>query len=236
MAVFEALPALASQASAAPAAPQPVVVMSGLVALVLSLIVWPVVGFAVVLAHEGGHAVTASMMGGTVKSIHMYGKNDSRGRGLTRATGLGPVGGLLMLLGGSLGPSIFGLGGAVLLTGGHSDAVLWISLVFLLLALLQMKNVIGGMVAVATGAVIFLVLRYGSPDGRTFFAYTWVWFLLFGGFGHVVASHWHRGDAGTLKQKTWVPVMLWSAFFGMATLAALGYGAGILLNIVHPGR
>jgi len=210
--------------------------MSGLVALILSLIVWPILGFAVVIAHEGGHAVTASMMGGTVKSIHLYRTNDPRGRGLTRAAGVGPVGGFLMLLGGSLGPSVFGLGGAALLAGGHSDAVLWISLAFLLLALLQMKNVVGGVAAVATGAVIFLVLRYGSPDGRTFFAYTWVWFLLFGGFGHVVMSGWHRGDAGILRKKTWVPVMLWSAFFGTATLAGLVYGAGILLGLVHLGR
>ena len=47
MAVFDALPALTRQASAAPAGSQSVVVMSGLVALVLSLIVWPVVRFAV---------------------------------------------------------------------------------------------------------------------------------------------------------------------------------------------
>lgn len=234
--MLEALPALSRQASAAPAGSQLVAVTSGLVALVLSLIVWPLVLFAVIIAHEGGHALTASMMGGTVDSIHVYGKNDPRGRGLTTHSGLGPLGRFFTTLAGYVGPSIFGLGGAVLLAGGHSVAVLWLSLVFLLLALLQMGNVLGRVATVATGAVLVLVLRYASPDGRTFFAYTWVWFLLFGGFGHVIATGWHSGDATTLRKRTLVPAVLWSALFGLATLAALGYGAGILLNLVYVGR
>src|SRR5205814_8719424 len=116
--------------SAAPAGSQSVVVMSGLVALVLSLIVWPVVRFAVTIAHEGGHALTASMMGGTVRSIHVYRNKDPRGRGLTTWSGVGPVGRFFTTLAGYVGPSIFGLGGSVLLAGGHSAAVLWLSLRF----------------------------------------------------------------------------------------------------------
>ncbi len=232
--MIEALPALAHKA-AAPAGSLVVVVGAGLIALLLSLIVWPVVRFAVTIAHEGGHAITASMMGGTVESIHVYRNNDERGRGITFFRGVGPFGKFFTALAGYTGPSIFGLGGAVLLAGGHSVAVLWLSLVFLLLALIQMGNILGGLAAVGTGAVVILVLRYASTEGRTFFAYVWIWFLLFGGVGHVVASGWRSGDAGELKRLSLLPATIWSGFFGLATLAALVYGAGILLNLVHVG-
>jgi len=218
---------------AAPAGSRMVVVGSGLLALFISLVVWPVVGFAVTVAHEGGHAITGSMMGGTVHSIRL-----GRGAtGVTRILGGGLLGSFLTGLSGYLGPSLFGLLGAVLLTGGHDLAVLWLSLVFLLLALLQMRNILGAVATVATGALIVLVLKYAPPHGRTFFAYTWIWFLLFGGFGHVATpGRTTSADAAGLKKLTFLPATVWDGFFWLATLAGLAYGGGILLGLVQFGR
>jgi len=228
--VIEALPALAGDVSAAPAGSRMVVIGSGLLALFVSLVVWPIVGFAVTVAHEGGHAITGSMMGGTVASITL----GKKATGLTVVRGIGPLANLLFLLAGYVGPSVFGLLGAVLLATGHALAVLWVSLVFLLLALVQMRNILGALATVATGAVIVAVLKYAPPSGHTFFAYTWIWFLLIGGFGHVVALGWgHSADAAALRKASYLPKTLWSGFFWLATLAALVYGGGILLGLVH---
>jgi hypothetical protein len=216
-----------------------VVVGAGLLALVIAVIAWPIVRFAITIAHEGGHAFTASMMGGAVDSIEIYRRNDPRGRGVTffRA---GPFATFLAALAGYLGPSVFGLVGALLLTKGQVKAVLWLSLVFLLLALLQSGNLLGFVSTISTGALIGAVLRYASEGQQLFFTYTWIWFLLIGGWGHVLLLQAGRrsgpdngSDAYQLRKMTFLPASLWSGLFWLGSLAALIYGAGILLGIVQ---
>lgn len=227
---------------AAPGHPSQVVAVgAGLLAFGLSLIVWPIVRFAVTIAHEGGHALTASMMGGSVDSIHVHRKGHPDGLGVTYFRS-GPVGTFFALLAGYIGPSAFGLGGAVLLTAGRVTVVLWLSLFFLALALFQAGNLLGRFAMIVIGAVIVLVMRYGSAGQQVFFAYTWIWFLLFGGFGHVLVLQQGRkegGDTGSdayqLRRMTFLPASLWSGFFWLLTLGALLYGGGILLGIVRPG-
>jgi hypothetical protein len=214
------------------------VVGAGLLALVLSVIFWPALRFAITIAHEGGHAVTGSVMGGRVDFIHIY----RTGGGLTHVLDVGPVGGFLFVLAGYLGPSAFGLVGALLLAEDRPDLVLWLSVLFLLLALFQAGNFWGMLTMIITGAIIFMIVRNASPGGQTFFAYTWIWFLLFGGFGHVLVLQNirkqgpdTRSDVHQLRKMTFLPASLWSGIFWLLTLAALIYGAGILLEIVRIG-
>jgi hypothetical protein len=216
-----------------------IVVMSGLLALVLSLIGWSLVRFALTLAHEGGHAFTASMMGGSVDSIHMYRQNTGKGWAETRFNGVGPFGLFFTALAGYLGPSVWGLLGAFLLVKQQASAVLWLSLFLLVLALIQAGNWLARLVTVVLGGLIVLMLHSASAGQQSFFAYTWVWLLLFGGFGQVLAFQHERrngGDTGSdavvLRTMTWLPASLWSGFFWLASLIALVVGAGILLHLV----
>src|SRR5882757_3635679 len=87
---------------------------SGLVALILTVVLWPLASFAITIAHEGGHAFTASLMGSDVKSIEVNSRQSSI-RGLTTFTKSGPLGEFLTRLAGYIGPSIFGLIGTLLL-------------------------------------------------------------------------------------------------------------------------
>ena len=219
------------------AGPPPVLVVgSGMLALVLSVTVWPIFVFVVRIAHEGGHALTGSLLGGTVKSIKIGG----RFKGETALEGLGPVGGFLSLAVGFAGPSIFGLIGAMLLAHGQLTVVLWLSLVFLALALLSTSNWFGGVVIVLVGAVIVLVIRYATGGERTFFAYTWIWLLLFGGVADVLTVQALRRRGGKveelnlLRAKTFVPTSLWSGFYWLFSVVVLVVGGGILLGIVQP--
>lgn len=217
---------------------QPLVIGSGLLALALSVVVWPVTKFATTLAHEGGHALAASTMGGTVDSIRLNGD----GSGATNVGGLGWFGKVFTGLAGYLGPSAFGLAGAVLLADDRVAVVLWLTLFFLVLALLQIGRIVGAVVVVAIGTIVVLVLRYASAGQQTWFAYTWVWFLLLSGFRHVITLQRlrklgpdSRSDAYELRTRTHLPARLWSGLFWPATLVGLGYGAAILLDLVQVG-
>jgi len=216
--------------------PQVLVVGSGMLALVLSVTVWPIFVFVVRIAHEGGHALTGSLMGGTVKSIKIGGSL----RGETTVGGLGPVGDFLSLAAGFAGPSIFGLVGAMLLAHGQLSVVLWLSLVFLALALLSASNWLGGVVIVLVGAVIVLVIRYATGGERTFFTYTWIWLLLFGGVADVLMMQAVRGrggkveEFGQLRAKSFLPTSLWSGFYWLFSVVLMVVGGGVLLGVLQP--
>jgi len=83
-----------------------------------------------------------------------------------------------------------------------------------------------------------------GKDVQTLFAYTWTWFLLVGGFRHVLEFRRIRprggkdsdSDAAVLRKMTFLPAPLWVGFFWIATFAALLYGGGILLGMLKLGR
>jgi hypothetical protein len=219
------------------AGPPPVLVAgAGMLALVLSVVVWPVVTVLVTIAHEGGHAVTGSLMGGTVKSMRI----DLKSSGSTSLGGLGPLGGFLATLAGYAGSSIFGLIGAMLLADGRVSVVLWLSLVLLVLAFLATSNWFGRVGIVLVGALIALVIRYATGGERMFFAYTWIWLLLLGGFADVLTMQALRkkggkiADLGLLRDKTYMPTSLWSGFYWLLSVVVLVVGGGILLGILQP--
>jgi hypothetical protein len=220
-------------------------VLTGLLALVIVLLGWWGVRHSITAAHEGGHALFASLLGGTVESVHIA--HPKKGS-VTAWKGSGGTIKFVVALAGYLSPSLFGLLGALLLAHGATKGVLWISLVFLAILLLQIRHLRGALIVLATGAVIFLVARNASDRAQTVFAFTWVWFLLIGGFRHVVGYVQERGkvtkknpddssDGYQLRKMTYIPTSLWVGFFWLATLAALVLGAGILLGLVgQPAR
>jgi hypothetical protein len=227
-----------------PEGSQAMVICAGLVALAASLALWPIMRFIITIAHEGSHAITGSMMGATIAKIEIFRSRPGQPRGATSYTKTaGPFGMFLTTMAGYLGPSVFGLGGALLLAAGHTEAVLSISVIFLFIALLNTGNAIGQIATIMVGAAIILIIRNASPGQQTFFAYVWIWFLLIGGFGHVLAFQSERrsgddtgSDAYRLRLMTFLPASLWSGFFWLATLAALIYGGGILLGLAHLGN
>jgi hypothetical protein len=239
------LTVFAQVAPAVPDRPSRVLVIgTGLLALLVMAALWEITKHSITIAHEGGHAMFASGTGGKVNSV----KLKRTGQGLTSVNYTGGTAKFFIALAGYLGPSLFGLLGALLLSQGKTTAVLWLTLAFLLLMLLQVANFFGFLSVVATGAVIYLVVRYASSGVQTVFAYTWIWFLLLGGTKAVVGLHAFRkaaskagkpdkeSDAVMLRQSTNVPAPMWVGFFFLTTLAALFFGGAILLGmVVEPG-
>ena len=166
-------------------APTWLVAVTGLVAFAVVAGMWVLTRAAVTIAHEGSHALTASAMGGKVDDINIY----REGGGLTNFKLEDNNSKLLLVtLAGYLGPPLFGVCGAVLLSTGRVHATLWLSFFFLVCALFLAKGWYSIVTIVATGAVIFIMIRYAGDDTQTFFTYTWIWYLLIGGIAP--CSNW----------------------------------------------
>ncbi|MBT8226979.1 MAG: M50 family metallopeptidase [Dactylosporangium sp.] len=232
------------------------VACTAILALLLVLAVWPVVRWAITIAHEGGHALFLSALGGSVGSIELGRSKGARGAVNAKKSVCG-TSFVLVLLAGYTGPSLFGLLAAILLVQGLSLPVLWLSIVFLVLVLIQvpLRNVFGILAVVTTGAVIFLFARYGGPLTQTVVAHTWIWLLLIGGFRNTVEFRGisraerraakkkekkkeeggkkpPKSDAALLHEQTHIPEPFWVGCFLLATLAALLFGGSILLGLV----
>jgi len=194
--------------------------------------VWRIARNAVTIAHEGGHALLALLTGRKLRGIRL--EFDTSGLTLSAGRPSGP-GMMFTLLGGYIAPSLVGLLGAWLLGGNRITLLLWLAVVLLLVMLINIRNVFGAISLVVTGAAVFIVSWYATPQVQAAFAYAGVWFLLFGGVRPVfeLQSLRSRGrmpesDADQLANVTHVPALFWVGFFLVVDVAALVVGAFML--------
>ena len=194
--------------------------------------VWRVARNAVTIAHEGGHALIALLTGRKLRGIRL--EFDTSGLTLSAGRPSGP-GMMFTLLGGYIAPSLVGLLGAWLLGGNRITLLLWLAVVLLLVMLINIRNVFGALSLIITGAVVFIVSWYATPQVQAAFAYAGVWFLLFGGVRPVfeLQSLRSRGrmpesDADQLAHVTHVPALFWVGVFLVVDVAALVVGAFLL--------
>lgn len=203
---------------------------ASLLAALLALVVvawrptWRLTRTAVTIAHEGGHALVAVLVGRGLTGIRLHA--DSSGVTYSTGAGRGP-GVVVMFLAGYVFPPLLGLGGAVLVAADSAQVMLWIGVVLLAATLLQIRNLYGGLAVVATGAVLVLVALRAEEDLRTGFAAALSWFLLFGGVK--ACAELRRGrrrgglrhsDADRLAELTRVSGTVWASFFLVAAAAA----------------
>jgi hypothetical protein len=217
----------------------PVLTIVGTAAVALFVVAyrpsWRVSRNLITIAHEGGHALAAVCSGRRLRGIRLH--SDTSGLTLSRGkrTGLGMV---VTLAAGYLAPSLLGVGGAALLASGRITLLLWISIVLIALMLVMIRNVFGVLSIVVTGAILFGVSWYADAKWQALFAYTAVWFLLFGGVRPLfeLARQRRRGlarnsDPDQLAGVTPAPAGLWLAFFLVVCVGSLAAG-GVLLGLV----
>lgn len=219
-----------------PDPPGLLVAVTGALALAVVAIqpVWRLARNGITIAHEGGHALVAVLVGRRLSGIRLH--SDTSGLTVSRGkpTGLGMI---LTLLGGYPAPALLGLGGAWLLAAGRITLLLWASLVLLFAVLLMIRNLYGLLSVLVAGTAIFLVSWYTEPAVQAAFAYGLVWFLVLGAVRppwELQAQRWRRGardsDADQLARLTLVPGLAWVGFFMVVTLAALALAAVLLLG------
>ena len=189
--------------------------------VVLALIIF-VVKYFHVIAHEGAHAIAGWSMGRKVESVKI--NSDATGETLILK---GP-GNIFTGFVGYLGPSLFGLGAAALISLGYARAVLWLALLLLTLILFRVRNFFGVASVLANGALFVLLLSHGSPKLQATASYILSWLLLLAGVGVVLTDGSNAVDAVNLRKITHLPRFLWSLLWLVITVAALVVGARLL--------
>ncbi|SCG51277.1 M50 family metallopeptidase [Micromonospora humi] len=227
--------------SAQPDPPPLLVVLTAVVALavVATRLPWRIARNAVTIAHEGGHALVALLTGRRLHGIRLH--SDTSGLTLSAGRPSGP-GMILTLLAGYVAPSLLGLGGAWLLAGNRITLLLWLAVALLLAMLLLIRNLFGALSLLVTGGVVLAVSWYTSPQVQAAFAWTSVWFLLFGGVRPVFELRRQRSrgrmpesDADQLARLTPVPPLGWVGVFLLVALGALVAGGWLLAGPILAG-
>jgi hypothetical protein len=201
-------------------------------AWILAVPLFLITKFVSVIPHEGGHALIGKLLFQRLKEIRFQ----SDGGGFTDFDPQPPwLFNILVGLAGYLGPSMFGLLAAEMLVRGWTRMVLWGSLLLLLVMLLAVRGVVGWITVPGLMVVIGYIAIKAEPPLQLLYTYMWVWFLLIAPveqmfvFLQAKIYNNNRSDAAGLQQLTRLPRELWALVFLAGTIAALVYGARLLL-------
>ncbi|MFE4862054.1 M50 family metallopeptidase [Streptomyces sp. NPDC056670] len=213
------------------------VIATGVAALVFVVPhgLWRLSRNAVTIAHEGGHGLVALVTGRRLDGIRLH--SDTSGLTVSRGKPHG-LGMILTAAAGYTAPPLLGLGGAWLLAAHHVTLFLWLATALLLAMLVMIRNAYGVLTVVLTGAAFLLVSWLTGPDVQSAFAYTAVWFLLFGGVRPAFELQRKRrqyndgdSDADQLARLTHVPPALWLFLFHAVSVCSLIGGGRWLLGL-----
>jgi hypothetical protein len=207
--------------------PAPAVVVIGLAALAAVGVqeIWLLLRHVNVIAHEGAHAITGTVIGQRVRSV----KLQPNATGATAMSGGKSAGNATVGFVGYLGPSAFGLGAAKLIELGHSAAVLWLTLLLLVLLLLVLRSVFGFVSVLLTGGLLYLIAAYGSVGADSITACAVAWFLLLSGVRVVFDDGIKAADAGNLAKLTHIRPGCWVWLWLIGSVLALALGGALLV-------
>jgi len=224
---------LAVLAAPAGSEPTPVTWTAAVIAWALAVPLYFITQRIATIPHEGGHALLAKLFGRKLESIR-FGRD---GGGATKPAETMPwLVFVIVALAGYLGPSLFGMAAAWLLTAGHTEAVLWSSLGFLLFMLFAVRGWIGWIIVPALMAGIYAVAVYVEPAKQVVYAHVWTWFLLIVAVEEMFVVLRRRiyrnegSDQAVLQRLTHLPAALWAFVMLVGTIAALAYGGSMLLR------
>jgi hypothetical protein len=216
-----------SVTSVQPAPPTSVVLGAAVVALLAVVVrdVWHVTRNVVTIAHEGGHALVALLVGRRLRGIMLHA--DTSGVTLSRGHPTGP-GMIATTLAGYVTPPLLGLGCAGLLASGHITALLWLTVVVLVATLVVVRNAYGVVAILLTAAAVFAVSWFTNAQVQAAFAFAFTWFLVLAGIRPVLElqrsrsrGHAPKSDADQLAGLTRVPGLVWVMLFGAVGLLVL---------------
>ncbi len=198
----------------------------------LAVPLYVVTRFVSVIPHEGGHATVGKLLFQRIKQIRFQ----PDGGGVTEFDPPIPwLFDILLTAAGYLGPSMFGLLAAEMLVRGWTDMVLWGSLLFLLAMLLAVRGIVGWITVPGLMVVIGYIAVKVDPPLQLLYTHMWVWFLLIAPVEEMLifleAKGYNRDktDVAVLRRLTLLPRELWTLILLAGTIAALVYGARLLL-------
>lgn len=198
----------------------------GLVAAIAALMpaLWEVSQHVNTMAHEGGHALTGALMGMKIKSVEMK----LNGDGATKPAAAEKYS-LVVGVIGYLAPGLLGLGAAKMIELRHIVDVLWLLLLGLAVLLVVARGWFAPLCVLASGLLVFLIIRYAPLGLQVTVAYGLTWFLLISGFTMVLKHGRGAVDAASLRKHTRMPRGLWALIWLMGSTVTLIVGATLLV-------
>ena len=208
---------------ALPQLPGGEVALIGLAALAVVMIpfLWPLAEHFSVMAHEGAHAVTGSLLGSAPLGVVL--KADATGGTLFPASMRGPRAVTTAAVG-YLGPSLFGLFAAKLIETGRIVTVLEVAIILLVLLLFLIRKSFAIISVPAVIALLAYVMRHAHDGLEEVIVYGMTWLLLISGVRVAVADGAGAGDAGNLSRTTHIPSQIWALLWLGGTLLAVVVG------------
>ncbi len=186
----------------------------------------------VTIAHEGGHALVATLTGRRLGGIRLH--SDTSGLTVSRGRPRG-FGMILTLLAGYTAPALLGLAAATMLGAGYATGLLWLMLAALTLILVQIRNWFGLWSVLVTGTLILAVTWFGSALVQGIGALLITTFLLLGAVRTALELQvsrsrrgGHSSDADQLARLTHVPGIFWAALFILVAVLCVGLAANVL--------
>jgi len=202
---------------------------------------WHVLRNVVTIAHEGGHALAALLMGRELAGIKLH--SDTSGVTLSRGKPRG-FGMIVTALAGYPAPSLIGVGLAALIGLEQVQVLLWIVVGLLAVLLTQIRNAFGLLTVVVTGAAAVAVIVWGNERTELGFACAVTWLLLIGGLRAVIELQRSRraqgsgrsggppvtSDADQLAWLSHVPGLFWVMVFFAICLVSILAGGWLMLS------
>jgi hypothetical protein len=180
------------------------------------------------VVHEGGHMVMAVLTFRGFRFFRILGPGSAATRLVDDSWGSGDF---ILTLAGYLSPPILGLGGAAVLAKGNAWGVLVVSAILMFWAFLYAKDGLANVVTIAAFGGVLLLLWRGSAYLQLTVAVGIVWLLLIGGV--IDAIRMDRGDdsdAYWMARRTWIPAIVWQAFWVTVALVCLYVGGRLLFT------
>ncbi|GLY33324.1 membrane protein [Kineosporia sp. NBRC 101731] len=219
------------------------VIVLGVAAVVLTgeRTTWHVLRNVVTIAHEGGHAVIALLMGRELAGIKLH--SDTSGVTLSRGKPRG-LGMIFTALAGYPAPAVIGVGLAALIGLDLITVLLWVVVGLLAVLLTQIRNAFGVLTVVVTGGAAVAVMVWGNERTALGFACAVTWLLLIGGLRAVIELQSSRraqgsgrrggppvtSDADQLAWLSHVPGVFWVTVFFLLSLASIVAGGWLMLS------
>lgn len=204
----------------------PVVAGAGFIVLLLVLFADAWTDLILSVVHEGGHMFTAVLTLRGFSWFRIRGTGSAVTEGIDTSWGPGDM---ITTLAGYLAPPVLGLGGAAVLAKGNAWGVLVVAAILTFWALLYAKGGLANVVTIAAFGGILLLLWRGSAYLQLTVAVVIVWLLLIGGvLDSVRMGRTGGADAAVMARSTWIPALVWQAFWVIAAIVCL-YAGGRLL-------
>jgi len=212
------------------ALPAPIALSIGMLVFIAMLFpaLWRIATHAETVVHEAAHAMVAWIAGRSIRKVEI----NTKGGGSTSWAPKGGFGSGVAAFAGYVGPSAAGLLAAWLISIGRIVAVLWLCGLLLAVMVLMVRNFFGGIVILACGALLYLILRYTTAVVQTAVAYAGTWFLLLSAPKdalRVAKKPKDVEDAKILAGMTVLRPSAWCFLWVVGTIAALVVGGAILL-------